>query len=136
MNASVVYYSKTGNTRKIAEAIARAAGCTPCTVGEWDAETVADVLFIGGSLYGGKVAPQMEQFLRGLDRNKIRRAVLFNTGFSDDSIGVMKGILLNKGIVVEEESFSSAGRFLLFHMGRPNAKELSEAEAFAKRFLR
>ena len=136
MNAWVAYCSRTGNTKKIAGAVAQAAGCGICTVGEWNPETSADILFLGGSIYGGKLDPLMEQFLKGLNRNKIRRVALFGTGFSAASIGLMKGILLNRGFFVEEESFSCPGKFLFLKMGRPNAKDLADAGAFAKRLLR
>lgn len=53
MKAAVRYYSRTGNTKIAAEAIARAAGTRAVSVDAPDAaiQDPVDVLFIGGALY-------------------------------------------------------------------------------------
>lgn len=53
MNAAVRYYSRSGNTKAVAEAIAKGAGVQAVSVDAADAKITepVDVLFIGGALY-------------------------------------------------------------------------------------
>ena len=53
MRAAVRYYSRSGNTKAVAEAIAEAAGVSAISVDASDAAITepVDVLFIGGALY-------------------------------------------------------------------------------------
>lgn len=73
MKARVVYYSATGNTRKVAESIARAVGVTAESIGTETAPGEADVLFIGAAVYATHnhgLHPVVKRFIAGLDAGR------------------------------------------------------------------
>ncbi len=134
MNTAVTYYSKTGHTKKVAEAIAKAAGCSAADIAGYKPEPV-DVLFIGGSIYGGALEPSLAEFIGGLDAKEVKSAVLFSTYIKEaNAIGLMKQLLAAKGIPVKDV-FSCKGQFLLFNHKRPNAEDLEEAAKFAAKVI-
>ena len=53
MNCAVRYYSRSGNTKLVADAIAKAAGVKAVSTDSSEAQICepVDVLFIGGALY-------------------------------------------------------------------------------------
>ena len=63
MIIAVRYLSKGGNTRKLAEAIAREVGTEARDVSE-DLTEKADMLFLANSVYGGLYDPAVGRFLR------------------------------------------------------------------------
>lgn len=130
----VVYASRGGNTKKLAEAIAKGAGARAQAVADAGTGTQADVLFVGGSIYAGKIDGGLRTYLQGLDAAKVGRVVVFGTAAGKKSaLEEVRGILSPKGIAVSDEAFQCPGSFLLAHRGRPNDDDLREAEAFAKR---
>ncbi len=133
MSTAVIYHSVTGNTRKVADAIAEALSCTAQPVKEYPLDNKTDVLFIGGAVYGGKLDPVMDSFLQALTPQKAKRVVLFSTSIKESkALGLMKELLKNQGISVDEESFLCKGKFLFMNLRHPNKEELAQAGAFAK----
>jgi flavodoxin len=133
MNA-VIYVSKCGNTKKLANAIAKGAGVKAQSAGDAANLTQADILFIGGSIYGGRISGVLRKFLQNLDRKQAAKAAVFGTSASGKSIRAeVTAILEPKGIPVAAESFQCKGSFLCVNLGRPNAEDLARAEDFAKR---
>jgi flavodoxin len=138
MNTRVAYYSVTGNTRKIADAIARSTDCSTVTIGQdqLDGEQI-DLLFLGAAVYATHdhgVHAAVRKFIGGLEPATIKKVALFSTGFiQSEAIPMMRRLLVARGIKVAEESYFCLGRFALFNMGHPNAKEIEAAAAFAKK---
>jgi flavodoxin len=131
MNAAVVYVSRTGNTKKVAEAIAQAVGCAAQSVSEYGAGKPVDLLFVGGSLYGGVLDPALDAFIRGLDPKAVGRAAAFSTHVSGEKAdGLIKAALAARGIPAEA-GFACKGRCLFLNLGHPSRAELDEAGRFA-----
>lgn len=127
---AVRYYSKSGNTKSLAEAIAKGAGVIPISVDEDSAKITEDidVLFIGGALYAYGLDKVMNDYLSGIDGKKVKKAVVFSTSWiSKHSIDLIKKALMEKGIEVADET--------CYVRNKPNDKQLAEAEAFAKKFI-
>ena len=127
---AVRYYSKSGNTKLLAEAIGKGAGVIPISVDEDSAKITEDidVLFIGGALYAYGLDKVMNDYLSGIDGNKVKKAVVFSTSWiSKHSIDLIKKALKEKGIEVADET--------CYVRNKPNDKQLAEAEAFAKKFI-
>lgn len=127
---AVRYYSKSGNTKSLAEAIAKGAGVIPISVDEDSAKITEDidVLFIGGALYAYGLDKVMNEYLAGIDGSKVKKAVVFSTSWiSKHSIDLIKKALKEKGIEVADET--------CYVRNKPNDKQLAEAEAFAKKFI-
>ena len=127
---AVRYYSKSGNTKLLAEAIAKGAGVIPISVDEDSAKITEniDVLFIGGALYAYGLDKELKNYLAGIDGKKVKKAVVFSTSWlSKHSIDLIKKALKEKGIQVEDEA--------CYVRNKPNDKQLADAEAFAKKFI-
>ena len=130
MKAAVRYYSRTGNTKELAGAIAKGAGVQAVSVDSADApirETV-DVLFIGGALYAYGIDGHLKDYLRSLKAENVKKAVIFSTSWiSKHAIDLIRKELSEKGIRTAEEVF--------YAKNRPNEKQLLEAVRFAGKYL-
>lgn len=138
MNVKVFYQSKTGNTKKVAEAMAAAAGCEAQSVEKANPHVEADLVLIGGAVYATYnhgIHPNLKRFIESLDPQKIKRAAVFCTGFQEGANIIMKNLLEKRGIVVDRESFTCKGKFLFFNFGHPDKDDLNNAKDFAGRYL-
>ncbi len=62
MTYAVRYYTKTGNTKRLAEAVAAALGVEALPITEPVAEPV-DLLFLGNSYYAFSIDPEVRAFM-------------------------------------------------------------------------
>jgi flavodoxin len=135
MKVAVRYHSRSGNTKKIAEAIAKAAGAEAADCGSPVAEAV-DLLFLGGSVYGGKVDETLKEFITGLDPAKIKAAAVFGTAaLTKEPDRKAEKLLKERGIPVLGRAFRCRGSFLFMNRGRPNGEDLKKASEFARAVL-
>ena len=61
----VRYYSKTGNTKKLAEVVAKQVGVTAKPIME-QIEDDIDILFLGGAVYAFDIDPLLKTFIHSL----------------------------------------------------------------------
>ena len=78
MTYAVRYYTKTGNTKRLAEAMAKVLGVEARPISEPVTETV-DYLFLGNSYYAFDIDPEVKQFVASLDPAKIGKIVNFGS---------------------------------------------------------
>ena len=126
MKCAVRYYSRSGNTRLLAEAIAGELGVEAVSADSSDATISGhiDVLFIGGALYAYGLDKKLVSYIRTLDGDMVGRAVLFSTTWlSKHSFDQMRKELEARGIAVAERTF--------YAKNKPSAERLKEAKAFA-----
>jgi flavodoxin len=138
MSVRVVYQSVTGNTKKVAEAIARAAGCRAEPVRSATVNQPVDMLFLGASIHGGDVDPLVKKFIEGLDATLVKHVTVFGTGFEesrDKAVGIMKDLLARRGIAVTDKCYFCLGKFVLFNRHHPDTQDLTGAEEFARSIL-
>ncbi len=132
MKTSVRYFSRSGSTKRLADAIAEKMGCSAQTVDAPLSEPV-DVLFLGGALYGGsKIDNHLTEFIQTLTHTQVKYIVAFSC--SNWKMSIQKQILQalkDKNIVVVEENIALRGQCFSFNKGRPNKQECSEAADFA-----
>lgn len=126
---AVRYYSRSGNTKLVAEAIGKAIGQPAISVDqEQTLNTSVDVLFIGGALYAYGLDKHLKQYIRDLNPTKVKKAVLFSTSWiSKHSLDLMRKQLEKKGIEVAKETF--------YVKNRASEEQLKQAQAFAKQFV-
>jgi len=130
----VVYASRGGNTKKVAGAVAKGASAKAVSVEEANLTEPVDILFVGGSIYAGKIDGKLRDFLSGLKKDQVKRVAVFGTAAGKKSaLPEVKEILNPKGISVIGDAFQCKGKFLMVNSGHPNADDLKQAEAFAKR---
>jgi len=130
MNIAVRYYSRSGNTKAVAEAIAKAAGVQAVSVDQAGATITktTNILFIGGALYAYGLDCHLKEYLKALDGSKVKKAAIFSTSWiSKHSLDLIRKGLMEKGIPVETETF--------YVKSKPNEAQLEDAAAFAERFL-
>jgi flavodoxin len=136
MKTWVLYYSKGGNTKKIADAIAEELGVPKSEQipPAYPPEGV-NLLFLGTGLYAGKPDPKMVEFIRTLSSNRVKNAVVFGTSNSgkDTAIEAVKSLLKEKGINVIDETYSCFGKFLLFKRNKPDSDDVKAAKQFARK---
>ena len=105
MKIQVRYYSRSGNTKALAEAIARGANVKAISIDDDNApiNEKTDILFIGGALYAYGLDNKIKKYISELDSNNIKRAIVFSTSWiSKHSIDLLKKELAKKKIYVCE----------------------------------
>lgn len=107
MTTAVRYFSKLGNTKTIAEAIAEGAGVPAVSITDEPILTDrVDVLFLGGAPYANIMAPELKEYAEKLDAAKVGRVILFTTSnWSRRTVLALKKMLRKKGITVDDEYF-------------------------------
>jgi flavodoxin len=131
MKTAVRYYTKTGNTKRLAEAVAAAVGAEALPVSE-PVEEPVDVLFLGNSYYAFNIDPEVRDFIRSLSPDKVGRIVNFGSAAMLNSTWKkVKAEADRAGVVMDEREFHCRGEFRGLHKGRPNGADLAQAAAFA-----
>lgn len=131
MNIEVRYFSRGGNTKKLAGAIAKALGAE---AQEYTAPLAqpTDLLFLGGSVYGFGLDERTKEYIAKLDAAYVKKVAVFGTSAIVKSGNKdMEKLLQAKGIKVVG-AFHCWGAFTIMHAGRPNDKDLAMAANFAK----
>lgn len=132
METALRYASRGGNTKKLADAIAKAVNTTAVPVGQPLAEPV-DLLFLGGSVYGGGIDASLRGFIETLTPQQVGRVAVFSTAaIKTSAYPEIKRLVEARGIPVSEKEFHCRGQFTLLHRGRPNAQDLADAARFAQ----
>ena len=130
MKIAVKYYTKTGNTKRLAEAVAEAVGAEALPVSEPVNEPV-DILFLGNSYYAFTIDPEVRSFIRTLDKGKIGKIVNFGSAAMMNSTWKKVKAEADKlGIPMDKREFHCKGEFKGAHKGRPNEEDLKAARAF------
>ena len=132
MKVAVRYYTKTGNTKKLAEAIAGALGVEALPITEPVTEKV-DYLFLGNSYYAFSIDPEVRAFVQKLDSSLVGRIVNFGSAaMLNSTYKKVKAEADKVGIAMDEREFHCRGEFKGIHKGRPNEEDLKNAAQFAK----
>ena len=135
MKAAVRYYTKTGNTKRLAEAVAEAVGTQALPISEPVTEPV-DVLFLGNSYYAFSIDPEVRSFIRSLDKGKVGKIVNFGSAAMLNSTWKkVKAEADKAGIPMDEREFHCRGEFKGIHKGRPNEEDMKAAAAFAGKVM-
>ena len=135
MKIAVRYYTKTGNTKRLAEAVAKAVGVEALPLSSPIEEPV-DILFLGNSYYAFSIDPEVRKFIQSLSKEKVGRIVNFGSAAMLNSTWKkVKAEADKKGIPVDNREFHCKGEFKGLHKGRPNSEDLAAAAEFAKTFM-
>ena len=132
MRIAVRYYTRSGNTKRIAEAIASALGAEALDFSVSLSEKT-DLLFLGNSLYAFRPDPAVEDFLKENSKNI---GAIVNFGSSASLRSTFKTIseLAQKyEIPLLKEEFICPGSFLFLHKNHPDDEDLAAAAEFARK---
>lgn len=134
MKIAIRYYTRGGNTKKLADAISKAVGVDAETTSVPLTEDV-DILFLGSSVYANGVDDEVKKYIRGISV-KIGKVVNFSTAaLIQSSYKQVSKLLEEKHIPLAEEEFHCRGSFALLHKGRPNTDDCNAAADFAKKII-
>ena len=136
MKIAVRYYTKTGNTKRLAEAIGKAVGAEALPVSSPITEPV-DVLFLGNSYYAFTIDPEVRNFVRGLDKNMVGKIVNFGSAaMLNSTYKKVKAEADKAGIPMDEREFHCKGEFKGLHKGKPDESDMREAADFARMIVK
>ncbi len=134
MTFAVRYYTKTGNTKRLAEAIAKELGVEALPISSPVSEPV-DMLFLGNSYYAFNIDPEVRNFVASLDKNKVGKIVNFGSAaMLNSTYKKVKAEADKVGIPMDEKEFHCKGEFKGIHKGRPNEEDIAAAVRFVKQY--
>lgn len=134
MKYAVRFYTKTGNTKKLADALAAELGVEALPISEGLNEKV-DVLFLGNSYYAFSIDPEVRAFVAGLSKENVGKIVNFGSAaMLNSTYKKVKAEADKVGIPMDDREFHCKGEFKGLHKGRPNVEDLKAIVEFAKEF--
>lgn len=132
---AVRYFTKTGNTEKLAKEIGKTLATKAETLDK-PIQGKVDTLFLGCSVYAGGVASEVKDYIMDLKKEKVGKVVVFSTSaLAERGFPQVSKLLKKEGIEVVEDNFYCRGEFKFLHKGRPNQEDLKAAKTFAQGFL-
>ena len=132
MTYAVRYYTKSGNTKRLAEAVAAELGVEALPISVPVDEKV-DILFLGNSYYAFTIDPEVRAFVSRLDKNKVGKIANFGSAaMLNSTFKKVKAEAAKVGIEMLDKEFHCKGEFKGINKGRPNADDLKAAAAFAR----
>lgn len=135
MNIEVCYYSKSGNTKKIANAIAKQAGISAKSIHE-PIQGKVDILFLGTGIYAFDIDPELKEYISTLNPASIKMVVVFSTAaIVKSAYEKTKKYLQDQGLNVSDKEYHCPGHYMILRKGRPNAEDVKYAEQFAKSII-
>ena len=100
---AVRYQSRGGNTKAVAEVIAKAVGVEAQTIDVPVTEPV-DLLFIGGGVYAWDIDKALKAYLQNLTPETVQSVAAFSTAGGMNGTDKITAIVREKGISVCEET--------------------------------
>lgn len=135
MKIAVRYYTKSGNTKKLADAIAKVAGVEALPVSEPLREDV-DILFLGSSVYAGGVAGDVKKFVSSINVT-VGEVVNFSTAaLIESTYKQVKKVVEAKGIQMSDKEYHCRGTFTMLHRGKPDKNDIQNVANFAKEIIK
>ena len=135
MKIAVRYYTKTGNTKRLAEAIGKAVDAEALPISTPVTEPV-DILFLGNSYYAFSIDPEVRSFVKSLDKNMVGKIVNFGSAaMLNSTYKKVKAEADKIGIPMDEREFHCKSEFKGVHKGKPDENDLKAAAEFARKVI-
>ncbi len=147
MKAIILYASKSGNTKKIADSMASQLGCDAIRITSTSNPSTVDLegydlVLVGTGLFAGAPNEDLVRYLGNLNLKSAKMFALFITwggAPKTDKIALtrLKTILEGKGQKVLEDHFASFGGWkgILMKRGHPKPEEIQAAGEWAKKLV-
>lgn len=137
MNITVRYQSRGGNTKAVAEAVAKAAAARAESIGV-PINAPVDVLFIGGGIYAFNIDDSLRAYIKEIKKDEAAKVAVFTTaGFVDGTAKII-ALLKENGLNVCEKTlsikmyFRNYGRTDALGAVKLSAKNLRLIDEFVK----
>ncbi len=135
MKVSVLYHSITGNTKKIAEAIADEVGVYAENITHDSNKFTADVLFLGDGNYVSNIHKVTKELIKSLENKNIKNIAVFGTyGGMNNAKAKMIELIKNNGLNVLDENFFCKGK--AWGVLNRNKEDIEGAKDFARHVIR
>lgn len=134
MKIAIRYYTKTGNTKKLAEALSEAVGVEALTVDTPLTEDI-DILFLGSAVYAAGVDSKIKEFIESINVNVGKIVNFSSAALIESTYKQVKKIAEDKGLTMAEEEFHCRGAFKFVHRGHPNDEDVNNLVEFAKKIV-
>lgn len=128
----VIYYSRSSNTRKVAEAIAGVLKVSAEDVKTKDNISQDTTIVLGSGIYASKPAKKMTDFINRIDLTG-RKVALFSTsgeGSRKQMLKLIQSVEAKNAKIIGE--FYCCGKFLFASRKHPDEKDLANARKFAE----
>lgn len=134
---NVLYYSLTGNTKKLAGAIAGELGVEAQGIKNVATVPADGVLFLGSGSYGDRPADEMAKLIADNDFTG-RKVALFGTSGRGEGLEVraMAEALRQKGANIMGSYYTKGRSFVVVNSGHPSRDEFEGARKFAREMAR
>ncbi len=133
MKIGLIYYTKLGHSKKIAQAIANELNVEAQDIREKPKLGEVDILYVVSGIYGGVSAPELLQFLKTLNPHQIKQAYLLtSSGGKTTPASQVRTVLTELGIPVGKEEFTCQGAILFVGIGHPNKVDIENAIQFVR----
>lgn len=131
MTIAVRYFTKSGNTEKLARAIADELNTKAKSVDE-PLEGPVDLLFLCNSVYYAGMNAKVRKFVNENARNIGRIVNVSTAALIDSTYRQMQGVAKDAGVELSTQEFHCRGSFSALHAGHPDEKDLEKARRFAR----
>lgn len=136
MKIAIRYYSKTGNTKKLADAVGEVTHVAAQTV-DVPLDGDVDILFLGSSVYAAGVDEKIKAFLKSIDSQKVTKVVSFSTAaLLPSTYSQVSKLLSERNIAIDSREFHCRGRFKFMHKNRPNDSDISNLKRFVSEIVK
>ena len=132
----VLYYSRGGNTRKLADVIAGELGVKAGEIGFTSLDPGAKIVFLGSGVYAGKPGGDLMNFIESHDFRG-RKVSIFSTSWitGENAFRGTADALTRRGATIIR-GYHCKGRAGIFNLGHPNRADLVGAREFARDLAR
>ena len=134
MKIAIRYYTKTGNTKKLAESIGSAINVEAKTIDEPLTEDV-DLLFLGSAVYAAGIDKRVKEFIESINVNVGEVVNFSSAALIESTYKQVKKQVEAKGLKMSENEFHCRGAFKFVHRGHPDKTDLKNAQEFAKKVI-
>ena len=135
MKIAIRYYTRSGNTKKLADAIGNELKIEAQDTSH-KLEEDTDILFLGSSVYAYGVDDNIKKFINDIDV-KVGIVINFSTAaLINSTYKQVKKLLDKKNIPLAPEEFYCRGSFGPVHKGHPDENDLASAQNFAKEIIK
>lgn len=134
MKCAIRYYSKSGNTEKLANAISEVLDVPAYDISNELTEDV-DVLFFGSGVYGCALDPAVIKFISNIEVD-VGELVNFSTaGMMTSNYDLIRDVLNTTKISLSDYEFHCPGSFVGLNDNRPNEEDIINVKKFVYDFL-
>ncbi len=147
MKPIIIYSSKSGNTKKVADYMASQISCDAIRITSENALSIIDLesydlVFVGTGLFAGTPNEDIMRFLKNLNFKTTKFFALFITWGGAPrtdklALAKLRVLLESKGQTVLEDHFACYGGWkgILMKRGHPKTEEITASGEWAKKLL-